>query len=166
MSEAHVDRNEGFGRLFAAGRSLWLAGLGVMAEVEEESRELFSRLVERGRPVDERQKKAAEAVAGRATRTAREFGKLLQDTVEYESRGMLERLNVMTREDVKVLSARLETLSRKIDEYAARRQASLVEPVEIVTPQGEAAAIVIPETPTAAASAQAPRPRQRTTTTR
>jgi poly(hydroxyalkanoate) granule-associated protein len=127
MSEARVNINQvntGFDRLVAAGRSLWLAGLGAAAEVEEGSRELFDRLVERGRPLEKKQKQVAEAVAGRAQRTAQEIGKLLQDTVAYESRGVLKRLNVMTHEDVKVLSARLSALSTKIDEYAVRREAA------------------------------------------
>jgi poly(hydroxyalkanoate) granule-associated protein len=143
--------NDGFDKLLAAGRSLWLAGLGAVAEVEEGSRELFGRLVERGKPLEEKQKKAAEAVADRAQRTARELGKLVQDTVVYESRGVLKRLNVMTREDVKVLSSRLNTLSKKIDEYATRR--------EVVSP----AAIAIPETKAVAGTPKAPRPRQKTT---
>ena len=152
MSEAQVVNN-GFDKLLAAGRSLWLAGLGAAAEVEEEGRELFDRLVRRGRPVERRQKKAAAAVTERAQRTARELGQLVQDTVAYESRGLLKRLNVMTREDVKILSSRLETLSKKIDEYAARRQAA------------SAPAITIPITKTATGTPKAaPRPRQRKTT--
>ncbi len=149
MSEAQVDTSNGRDKLLAAGRSLWLAGLGAVAEVEKSGRELFGRLVERGKPVEERQKKLAETVTDRAQRTAREMGKLLQDTVEYESRGMLKRLNVMTREDVKVLSARLETLSKKLDEYATRR---------------EAAAVVTPKTQKPAGAPKAPRPRPSKTT--
>jgi len=153
MSEAQVEMNNGLEKLRAAGRSLWLAGLGAIAEVEEEGRGLFDRLVERGRPLEERQKKTAEAVAQRARKRARELGKLLQDTVAYESRGMLKRLNVMTREDVKSLSARLETLSKKLDEYAARREA------------GAAATITIPMTKTVTGQPKtAARPRQRKTT--
>ena len=153
MSEAQVENKEAFDKLLAAGRSLWLAGLGAVAEAEEEGRGLFDRLVERGRPVEERRKQAAGAVADRAQRTARELGKLVQDTVAYESRGMLERLNVMTREDVKILSARLETLSQKIDEYAARRDA--------------AGAAVKPATRAATGTPKAaPRPRQNKTTTK
>lgn len=154
MSEAQVVNN-GFDKLLAAGRSLWLAGLGAVAEVEEEGRELFDRLVKRGRPLEKRQKKAAKSVAERAQRTARELGKLVQDTVAYESRGMLKRLNVMTSEDVKVLSVRLETLSKKIDEYAARREVSV------------AAAKPARKTATGAPKAAArPRPRKTTKTTR
>ncbi len=156
MSEAQMDRTN---KLFAAGRNLWLAGLGVVAEVEEGTVSLFDRLIEKGRPVEQRQKKAAEAVAEKAKGTAMGLTQLVQDTVEYESRQMLKRLNVMTREDVKILSARLETLSRKLDEYAERRQANAIE---IVSPEGEAAVIVIPET-TTAAKARTAKPRQRKT---
>lgn len=157
MSQAQIDRTNSTPaatRLLSAGRNLWLAGLGAVAEVEEGTLSLFDRLVEKGRPIEARQKKAAEAVAEKAKGTASGFGQLLQDTVEYESREMLKRLNVMTREDVKLLSARLKTLSKKIDEYAERRQAAAIE---IVSPEGEAAAIVIPKT-IPAAKAKAARP--------
>jgi poly(hydroxyalkanoate) granule-associated protein len=152
-------------KLFAAGRNLWLAGLGVVAEVEEGTLNLFGHLIEKGRPVEERQKKAAEAVADKAKGTALGLTQLVQDTVEYESRQMLKRLNVMTREDVKILSARLETLSTKIDEYVARRSEAAIE---IVSPEGEAAMIIIPEiTPdnlsAVAQPKKAAKPRQRKT---
>lgn len=153
MSEAQVTNN-GFDRLLAAGRSLWLAGLGAVAEVEDEGRDLFDRLVKRGRPVEKRRQKAVKSVAESAQRTARELGKLVQDTVAYESRGMLKRLNVMTLEDVKILSARLETLSKKIDDYAARQEIS----VAAAKPSAKTAA----GTPKAAAR---PRPRKTTKTT-
>lgn len=154
-------------KLFAAGRNLWLAGLGVVAEVEEGTLNLFGHLIEKGRPVEERQKKAAEAVADKAKGTALGLTQLVQDTVEYESRQMLKRLNVMTREDVKILSARLETLSTKIDEYVARRSEATGSAIEIVSPEGEAALIVIPENLSAVATAKpkkaAAKPRQRKT---
>jgi len=140
-------------RLAGVGRNLWLAGVGAMAEVSEAGMETFDRLVERGRPVEEKQKQRVQAVTERATKTVREAGQLVQDTVEYESRGMLKRLNVMTREDVKVLSSRINSLSRKVDEVVARRHAA-VDVIEIVSPEGEAASIVVLETPTAATRAK------------
>jgi poly(hydroxyalkanoate) granule-associated protein len=153
MSEAQVMDN-GFEKVLAAGRSLWLAGLGAVAEVEEGSREMFGRLVKRGRPVERRQKKAAQSVAERVQSTARELGQLVQDTIAYESRGMLKRLNVMTLEDVKILSARLETLSKKLDEYAARREAAAGVTPDLI-PNNQ----IVAGAPKAAA-----RPRQRKTT--
>jgi poly(hydroxyalkanoate) granule-associated protein len=169
MSQNPTGVNKTFDWMRAAGRSLWLAGVGAVAEVSEESGEVFDRLVERGKPLAERQKKMVEAVTERATRTAREAGKLVQDTVEYESRGVLKRLNVLTRDDVKVLNARIGTLSQKIDEVVARRQAAAApaKTIEIVSPQGEPAAVVIPVTSTsttATARPQASRPRQKKAT--
>lgn len=115
-----------------AGRSLWLAGLGAAAGVEAAGRELFGQLVERGRPVEEKQKKVVTEVADRTGRTVRELGKLVQDTVEFESKGMLKRVGVITRDDVKILSARLDTLSRKLDEYAAIQEISAVDTDETI----------------------------------
>jgi poly(hydroxyalkanoate) granule-associated protein len=125
MSEALETVDSGIDKLRTAGRNLWLAGLGAVAEVEDGSRELFDRLVERGVPVEEKQKKLTETVTERAGKAARSFSKLVEETVEFEGRGMLKRLNLMTREDVTILSARLETLSKKINEYAARHEAAV-----------------------------------------
>jgi poly(hydroxyalkanoate) granule-associated protein len=156
---------QALGRVLAAGRNLWLAGVGAVAEVSEGGVEMFDRLVERGRPLEERQKKVVAAVAERAGKISREAGRLVQDTVEFESRGLLKKMNVMTREDVKVLNARISTLTTKIDEVVARRFTPVKGPVksaktvEIVDPAGEPAAVVIPVT-SAAARARATRPAQ------
>lgn len=144
-----------FDRLLATGRNLWLAGLGVVAGVEESGRELFGQLVEKGRPVDEKQRQLVGQVVGRAQRTVFGLGRLVEDTVEYESREVLKKLNVMTREDVKVLAARVETLSGKIDEFAARRRDAEAELIELVTPQDEIAAVVV----------KTPKPRAKTSKT-
>jgi len=135
MSEAQTTTPSGFGRarqeLLNAGRSLWLASLGALVEADEASIRLFDRLVERGRPLDERQRKTVEAFTDRANGAMREAGKLFQDTVEYETRQVLKKIGVLTRDDLRTLSARLDILSKQIDEYAAAKAAA--ESV-IVTP--------------------------------
>jgi poly(hydroxyalkanoate) granule-associated protein len=152
-------------RVLAAGRSLWLAGVGAVAEVSEGGVEMFDRLVERGKPLEEKQKKVVAAVTERAGKISREAGRLVQDTVEFESRGLLKKMNVMTREDVKVLNARISTLTTKIDEVVARRFTPVksAKTVEIVNPAGEPAAVVIPVT-SAATRAKATRPAQKKAT--
>lgn len=153
MSEAQTTA-AGIGReILNAGRNLWLAGLGAIAEVDEASVKLFDRLVERGRPLDERQRNTVEAFTDRANGALREAGKLFQDTVEYESRQVLKKMGVLTRDDLKVLSARLDILARQIDEYAAARA---VAESSVITPVS---------TPISAAKATS-KPRQRKTTTR
>ena len=166
-----LDISKPIDRLFTAGRNLFLAGVGAVAEVSEGGMEMFDRLVERGKPFEDKQKQRVEAVVERANQTVRGANQLLQDTVEFESRGVLKRLNVMTREDVKILSARIATLSKKVDEVVERRQAATMEVIEIVSPEGEAVAILTPEAVinpetaiVAAGAKKASKPRQRKTT--
>lgn len=130
MSEAQVF-DKARRELLSAGRNLWLASLGAVAKAEEEGRELFDRLVERGRPLEERQRQALDKVGDRTTETVRDFRKLVQDTMEYETKGVLKRFGMMTKDDVKILAARLETLSHKIDELAARQEPALEQEPEL-----------------------------------
>lgn len=122
MSEAQTTITSIGRELLNAGRNVLLAGIGAVVEADNASLKLFDRLVERGRPLDERQRKAAEAFADRASGAMHEAGKLFQDTVEYEARQVLKKVGVLTRDDLKVLSARLDILARQIDEYAAARE--------------------------------------------
>jgi poly(hydroxyalkanoate) granule-associated protein len=156
QTEEVLDRSKPLDRLLATGKSLFLAGVGAAAEVRESGIEMFDRLVERGKPLEARRKKVVGEVVERAARAVRGTGKLAQDTVEFESRGLLKRLNVMTSEDVKVLSSRISTLTKKVDEVVARRQAS--------TASGTASEKT-PETPIAAhGTSRTAGPRQRKAT--
>ena len=122
--------------LASAGRNLWLAGLGAVAKAEEEGRDLFDRLVERGRPLEERQRHVLgvlERMGDRTSETVRELGKLVQDTMEYETKGVLKRFGLLTKDDVKILAARLDTLSKKIDELSARQVAATDQEFEPAT---------------------------------
>lgn len=151
MSEAQVRTDSGFEKLLNAGRNLWLAGLGAVAGAGEGSRELFDHLVERGRPLEERQKQVVSQVTDRTNRTVAELKKLVQDQVAWESRGVLKKLNLLTVEDVKILAARLDTLSRKLDEYAvlkAAQQAAMAPAVETET-------IILTDAPKASRSRKA-----------
>ncbi|HYU31170.1 MAG TPA: phasin family protein [Thermoanaerobaculia bacterium] len=124
-----------------AGRNVWLAGLGAVAEVGERSGQLdhwLDRLAERGRPIDERQRKAFEEIGERTGSTVREMKKLFEDTVQYESKSLLKRLGLMTRDDVKVLAARIDSLSAKVDELVASYAIAAAEPFEVDQTAGEA----------------------------
>jgi polyhydroxyalkanoate synthesis regulator phasin len=165
MNEAQT--HETFDRarreLREAGRNLWLASLGAVAEIEEGTsawhqvdwQQMFDRLVERGRPVDERQRKTLEEIEGRTGTTVREMKKLFEDTVQYESKSLLERFGLMTRDDVKVLAARIDTLAAKVDELVASYEIAAAEP----SPVGTGVSTEIP----AGAAPKSRRPRQRKT---
>jgi polyhydroxyalkanoate synthesis regulator phasin len=90
-----------------------------MNEHRERLDDWFDRLVERGRPIDERQRKAFEEAGERTGTTVREMKKLFEDTLQYESKTLLKRLGLMTRDDVKLLAARIDSLAAKVDELVA-----------------------------------------------
>lgn len=132
-----------------AGRNVWLAGLGAIAqltqvteaariaEVSKGSRKLFGDLVEKGRPVAARRREQVEALVEKAGKSAQDLRQLAQDQAAYEGRKMLKRLNLMTREDVKTLSRRIDVLSHKLDELAGDAPVLLGEAPENSVAEGE-----------------------------
>jgi len=111
-------------RVRSAGRSLWLAGLGALgaiADLDRASRGRFDQLVERGRPVAQRQMEVVDKLGhlgDRLSGKVREAGELVRDQVRYDVDRVLRRVGVPTREDWSTLALRLKTLSRNIDELA------------------------------------------------
>lgn len=104
--------------LTEAGRSLWLAGLGAMKQVEEEGRGLFDSLVERGRKVEKRQFKAIDRTLASTTRRVRDLSGRVQSRVEVGVRDTLHRLGVATRDDLEALAGRLEALDQRLTRAA------------------------------------------------
>lgn len=156
MNEAQSIES-GFEKLKSAGRNLWLASLGAVAEVEESGRDLFSHLVERGRPFEEKQRQvweqAFEKAGDKTQETVRELSTLVQDTMEFETKGVLQKLGLLTRDDVKILTSRLDTLARKLDELGA--------PAPLILTPDELAVPKVKSKPKAApAAAKTRRPRQ------
>jgi polyhydroxyalkanoate synthesis regulator phasin len=122
---------------------------------------LFDRLVEQGRPVEERRRQAMTAFSERTSETFKEFGKLLQDTVEYESKSVMKRLGLATQDEVKTLSLRVDALTRsieemvahwKVEEALARTDVAPITPTIIETPAAGA-----PKRPRRVTSTKEPR---------
>lgn len=101
--------------LSEAGRNVLLAGMGAVAQVEKEGRELFDTLVERGRKMETRQFKALDRTVARTGERMREMSERVQERVEEGAKGVLHRLGLPTRGDLENLSTRLAALSQKID---------------------------------------------------
>lgn len=98
----------------SAGRQLWLAGLGVVATLEEGAVETFDTLVAKGR----KSRFAPVAEAEKALATARErVGRLeakVEKSVESQVGSVLGRLGVPTRREVQELTRRVESLAQSL----------------------------------------------------
>lgn len=104
-----------------AGHTLWLAGMGAVAQVEEEGRALFEELVEKGRKAEVRQFKAIDRTVARTSERVRELSDKVQGRVEDGARELLHRLGLPTRDDLDTLAGRISALSKKVDQVAAER---------------------------------------------
>lgn len=120
MTTKKLEKDLNLERLREASRSVWLAGLGAFARAEEEGREIFDQLVERGRKVETRQFKTLDRTVARTSDQLKEWGDRVQGSVEDGLQGLLHRVGLPSRQDLDHLSARLSTLSQKVDQVTAR----------------------------------------------
>ena len=122
--------------LTARGREVWLAGLGAVATVEEESSRIvvrvneegknllkrgtdfYNTLVQRGEKMEQRGKKQIEETTGEVMKRQEKASRKLEDVVNEAVEASLDRLGVLTRGEVKKLSTKIENLSRKVDVLA------------------------------------------------
>lgn len=105
-----------------AGRSIWLAGLGAVAQAGEEGREVFDDLVKRGKKAEHRQFQAIDRTVARTSETMKDWSERLQEGLEDGMRGVLQRVGLPTRQDLSRLSTRLDALTRKVDQLQAERR--------------------------------------------
>lgn len=97
------------------GRSIWLAGLGAMAQMEEEGRDVFRELVERGRKVEHGQFRAIDRTVARTSETVQEWSERVHEALEDTLEGVLRRAGLPSQQDLNRLSAQLDVLARKVD---------------------------------------------------
>jgi poly(hydroxyalkanoate) granule-associated protein len=111
--------------LATAGRRVWLAGLGLIGEVADldaATQRWVDQLAERGQPLAERQRRAAERLADRAGDRFARAGRRLEERATGGIAGALARLGVPTRAEIDSLSSRMAALAAKIDDMAAARE--------------------------------------------
>lgn len=108
-------------------RSMWLASLGTVGMVDEASRDLWNRLVERGKKVDFKVdfkgekiwdnevlkpvREAGERANGRFTETRERVERSVEDNMTE----VLHRLGAPSRRDVQDLIDRIEKLTHKVE---------------------------------------------------
>lgn len=101
---------------------IWLAGLGALAAAGEEGTKAFNRLVDRGRDLEtahrgdwksqaEKAKEQFGKVRDKAEGQWEEWGDKLDDVLTRA----LHRLGVPTRDEIRLLTQRVEELTAKVE---------------------------------------------------
>lgn len=104
--------------LFEAARKVLLAGIGAIALAQDEIEEFVNRLVERGEIAEQDGKKLIRELKDKRKKEAQQF----QDEVTKRVEETLLQMNIPSKEDIKSLSEKIATLSKKVDELKKAQQ--------------------------------------------
>lgn len=104
----------------AAGRTIWLAGLGALGSLEDRGRAIFDDLVAKGRKVESGQFKALDRAVCQAADGAEKLGEEVRGKLHEGVDSVLHRAHLPTRDDLAELTARLDRLSERIEHLADR----------------------------------------------
>ena len=149
------DSNTWVGKVEEYSRKIWLAGLGVYSKIDTDGSKLFDTLVKDGEKAEKLAKEAGHKVAEgvkSSTSSARsrvedvkdlaleKWGEL-EEAFDKRLNSAITRLGVPSREEVKALHAKVETLTKHIEKLtAAAKVAASKAPVASKAVPAKAAA--------------------------
>jgi len=117
-NESVMDQVRNLGdRVLEAGRTTYLAGLGVLAVAEEEAGEVFDRCLDRGRRFDEDERNALR----QTTDDVKRLGDKAEHAVRRAVTTTLGRAGVPSHEEIHTLTRRVETLTEKVEQLGVTR---------------------------------------------
>jgi poly(hydroxyalkanoate) granule-associated protein len=127
QAKAHIEDLEGLPQgILESSRQIWLAGLGAFSRAQAEGMKMFETLVDQGRSLESRTRRAATetaaAAAGAAAQKAKEVHAMaggtwdkLEQVFEDRVARALSKLGVYTQNDVERLAERVDALSEAVN---------------------------------------------------
>ena len=97
---------------------IWLAGLGAVATAQEEGGKLFKGLVKKGQDFEKVGKNRVEQAKGAVTGVkvvAESYWETFERILDEKVTGVIHRIGVPTKEEIDVLTERVENLTAAID---------------------------------------------------
>jgi len=97
---------------------IWLAGLGAVATAQEEGGKVFKGLVKKGQKFENVGKDRVEQAKGAVTGVkvvAESYWETLERTLDEKMTGVIHRMGVPTKEEIDILTERVENLTAAID---------------------------------------------------
>lgn len=101
------------------GRDVWLAGLGAVSMAAEGTGSTFDKLVDRGEKLHKSDRHHLAKALDSVSEQARRFGSNMKDTLQHTVTSVLQRTGVPSRDEVRTLIRRVETLTSKVEKLAS-----------------------------------------------
>ena len=99
-------------RFVALSRKMVLATVGAVGIAQDEVDAYLKRLVKRGELSEKQARKMLDEVSERSSKV----GKHAELNVEHQIENVLHRANMPTKRDIEALSAKITTLTHKVEE--------------------------------------------------
>ena len=99
-------------QLLDAARKVLLAGIGAVALAQDEIEDFVNKLIDRGQLAEKDGRKLIHDVMERRKKTTKAVEQSLDKRVEE----LLASMNVPSKADLDALSAKISTLTKKVDE--------------------------------------------------
>jgi len=127
QAKAHLEDLEGMPQgILESSRQIWLAGLGAFSRAQAEGMKMFETLVDQGRSLESRTRRAATetaaAAAGAAAQKAKEVHAMaggtwdkLEQVFEDRVARALSKLGVYSQKDVERLAERVDALAEAVN---------------------------------------------------
>ena len=107
----------------ASAHQIWLAGLGAVATAQEEGGKLFKSLVEKGEDFEKSSKEQVEKAKGAVSGVkvvAESYWETFERTLDDKVTAVIHRIGVPTKDEIDVLTERVEKLTAAIDKLRAK----------------------------------------------
>lgn len=101
--------------LTKTGKDVFMAGLGIVATIEEQGRQTFETLVEKGKKFEASDKTAISKTLQDARGKMMDFGKRIEDGVTGTTEAVLHRFGMPSHGEVQALITRVEQLTAKVE---------------------------------------------------
>ena len=97
-------------------RKVLLAGIGAVALTQEEVEKFVNKLIDRGEIAEKDGRKLISDVMDKRRTKTEEVRADAGDEMDKRIERLLERMNVPSKSDIDALSAKITTLTKKVDE--------------------------------------------------
>ncbi|RME86128.1 MAG: poly(hydroxyalkanoate) granule-associated protein [Caldilineae bacterium] len=115
-----IDQLESRVPLVKAPRTVWLAGLGALAESKESVEAVFDRLVEKGEATHQETTEKLQEWLDRSKQDVTEVENKVEEKIDSLLDERIERvlnsMNIPSKKDIDELGRKISTLSRKVGE--------------------------------------------------
>lgn len=115
VTEEEIVEN-GHNPMLEMARKVLLASIGAVALTQEEVEKVVHKLIERGEIAEKDGRKLIKDLMERRRKKTDEVRAETEDQVDSRMEELLNRMNIPSKSDIDALSAKITTLTKKVDE--------------------------------------------------